>query len=78
MTDSALPLDTREAEMLQRALIDYRKLLTLSKYAEIDPSIIASELVRVDAVTERLSLAVFYPKTHYPQVGDFGDINDRA
>lgn len=78
MPDSVLPLDTREAEMLQRALIDYRKLLTLSKYAEIDPSIIASEVMRVDAVTERLSLAVFYPTTHFPQAGDFGDYDDAA
>lgn len=62
----SLPMSEEDASTMHRALIDYRKLLTLSRYAEIEPSIIDQEVQRVDAICERISLTTFYPE----EVGD--------
>jgi len=56
----ALPVSDEDAQTIQRALIDYRRLLTLSTYAAIDGATVDREVRRVDAIAERLSLHVFY------------------
>ncbi len=62
MDTAALPLTTAEADTLRHALIDYRKLLTLSAYAQLAEEIILPEVQRVDAIAEKLNLAIFYPE----------------
>lgn len=60
METTTLPLSLSEADTVRRALMDYRRLLTLSSYAAIDESTILPEVHRVDALSERLNLCVFY------------------
>jgi hypothetical protein len=60
---STLPLSLSEADCLRRSLLEYRRLLTLSSYAAIDESTILPEVHRVDALSERLNLCVFYDET---------------
>jgi hypothetical protein len=64
----ALPVSDKDAQTIQRALIDYRRLLTLSTYAEIDVATVDAEIRRVDTLAERLSLNVFY--ADYNHEGD--------
>ena len=57
---ATLHLTPEESQAVFRSLIEYRRLLKLSEIR--DSMLITSELNAVDSVSEKLSLAFFYPK----------------
>ncbi len=59
-----LPLTDREATTLFRSLLDYRRLLELS--AIRDTVLVDAEIHIVDRLSERISLASFYPAEDFP------------
>jgi hypothetical protein len=56
---ATIHLTDAESQGVFRALIEYRRLLKLSEIR--DSMLITSELNAVDSVSEKLSLAFFYP-----------------
>jgi hypothetical protein len=56
---ATIHLTEAECQAAFRSLIEYRRILKLSEIR--DSMLITSELNAVDAISEKLSLAFFYP-----------------
>ena len=60
---AALHLTEAECQATFRALIEYRRILKLSEIK--DSMLVNSEISAVDSISEKLSLAYFYPEKDY-------------
>lgn len=60
--DVTITLSSREAHAVFRALLEYRRLLSLSLLRERSEGLVQAEIARVDSVSEKISLADYFPQ----------------